>query len=46
MSEKIKLKGRYTFRERFKQIFSGKRRLDFIVENPSDAIGYIGLTQN
>ena len=45
MSEKIRLRNKYSIRDRFKQFFTGSRRLDCIVEN-SDAIGYLGCTQN
>jgi uncharacterized protein (AIM24 family) len=46
MSEKIALKEKYTLRERFKQVFTGQRKLDFIVDNPADSLGYVGLSQN
>lgn len=45
MSERIRLRSRFTVRERFKQFFTGARRLDAIVEN-GDSISYVGLTQN
>ena len=45
-SEKIVLKKKYTFREKLKQMFIGHRKLDCVVENLHEAIGYIGLTQN
>ena len=43
MSEKIKLQNKYSIRDRFKQFFTGSRRLDCIVHN-QDAIGYLGVT--
>lgn len=45
MSERIRLSSRFTVRERFKQFFTGQRRLDCILTN-GDSIGYVGLTQN
>jgi len=33
-------------RERFKQFFTGARKLDCIIENASESFGYAGLTQN
>jgi len=44
MSEKILLLNKYTLRERFKQLFTGERRMETIVQNGGDAIGYLGLT--
>ena len=46
MSEKILLLNKYTLRERFKQLFTGERRMETIVQNGGDSIGYIGLTQS
>ena len=46
MSEKVNLRNKFTTRERFKQFFTGARKLDCIVENPSESFGYVGLTQN
>ena len=37
---------KYTLRERFKQLFTGERRMETIVENSGDSIGYLGLTQS
>ena len=37
---------KYTLRERFKQLFTGDRRMETIVENGGDSIGYLGLTQS
>ena len=44
MSERIALLNKYTLRERFKQLFTGERRMETIVQNGGDSIGYIGLT--
>ena len=46
MSEKIAMQNKYTLRERFKQLFTGERRMETIVENGGDSIGYLGLTQS
>ena len=46
MSERILLQNKYTLRERFKQLFTGDRRMETIVENGGDSIGYLGLTQS
>eukprot|EP00347_Sterkiella_histriomuscorum_P011442 403372437 len=46
MSEKLQVKSKYTMRERLKQVFTGQRKLDFIVENLSNSVEYVGLTQN
>ena len=46
MSEKINLRNKFSIRERFKQFFTGARKLDCIVENSSESFGYAGLTQN
>lgn len=46
MSEKIHMMNKYTLRERFKQLFTGDRRMETIVENGGDSIGYLGLTQS
>ena len=46
MSEKIRLRNKYSIRERFKQFFTGARRLECIVENSSESFGYAGLTYN
>lgn len=46
MSEKINLRNKFSIRERFKQFFTGARKLDCIVENASESFGYAGLTQN
>ena len=31
---------------KIRQLFTGARRMECIVENAGDSIGYIGLTQN
>ncbi|CDW83240.1 UNKNOWN [Stylonychia lemnae] len=46
MSEKLQIRSKYTMRERLKQVFTGQRKLDFIVENVANSVEYIGLTQN
>ena len=46
MSEKVRMRHKYTLRERFKQFFTGSRRLDCILDNHSESIQYAGLTQN
>ena len=46
MSDKIIMLNKYTLRERFKQLFTGERRMETIVENSGDSIGYLGLTQS
>jgi succinate dehydrogenase/fumarate reductase flavoprotein subunit len=30
----------------FRQIFTGAKKLDFIVDNPTNSIGYVGLSLN
>ena len=46
MSEKIRLRNKYGIRERFKQFFTGARKLECIVENGSESFGFVGLTYN
>ena len=42
----LRMMNKYTLRDRFKQLFTGERRMETIVENGGDSIGYLGLTQN
>jgi len=46
MSERIALLNKYTLRERFKMLFTGERRMETIVQNGGDSVGYLGLTQS
>ena len=45
MSGTVRLRDKYSIRERFKQFFTGSRRLDCIADN-QDGVGFIGVTQN